>query len=249
MSLAPVPTAAELKAHPVVTREVWLTKRRALLRKEKEATQLLDEVAAARRSLPWISVEDTYVFETEDGAKSLGDLFAGRSQLIIYHFMLGPGWGKGCDGCSFLADHFDGPNLHLPHHDVSLVVVSRAPLAEILTFKKRMGWTFPWVSSYGSAFNYDFQASSTPEAIRSGKILYNHETIDSTDVGEEHHGVSVFFKSDAGEVFQTYSCFARGVDILCGAHQLLDLTPKGRNEQDTMDWVRLHDPYENSGTE
>ena len=238
MSVAHTPNAAELKAHPIVTREEWLAKRDELLRKEKEATRLLDEVAAERRSLPWVKIKDSYQFETSEGLKSLSDLFVGCSQLIVYHFMLGPGWGEGCDGCSFLSDHFDGPNRHLPHHDVTLVVVSRAPLEEILPFKKRMGWAFPWVSSHGSAFNYDFQATS------GGGVRESGAPPSHCGAGDEHHGISVFYRDEAGGLYHTYSCFARGVDILCGAHQLLDLTPKGRNERSTMDWVRLHDAYE-----
>ncbi len=244
MPIAKTPSADELKNHSVVSPEDWLAARRELLRMEKKLTRLNDELSAMRRELPWVKVEKEYVFDTPEGKRTLAELFEGRSQLIVYHFMFGPGWTEGCDGCSFLSDHFDGPNLHLPHHDATLTVVSRAPLNEFLPFKKRMGWKFKWVSSYGSDFNYDFHASSSKDAIDSGRILYNFEEIDSTDAGEEHHGISVFYKNANGEILHTYSCYSRGVDILCGTHNLLDLTPKGRNENGTMDWVRLHDQYE-----
>ena len=244
MPVAKPPTIAELEIHRVVSPREWLAERRQLLRKEKELTRLNDELSAMRRELPWVKVEKEYVFDTPDGKRTLADLFEGRSQLIVYHFMFGPGWTEGCDGCSFLSDHFDGPNLHLPHHDVMLTVVSRAPLEEFLPFKKRMGWKFTWVSSNDSDFNYDFHASSSKEAVKTGKILYNFEEIDSADAGKEHHGISVFYRNAKEEIFHTYSCYSRGVDILCGTHNLLDLTPKGRNEKGTMDWVRPHDRYE-----
>ncbi len=243
MPVAKTPTVEELSHHPVVSGSEWLAARRTLLEKEKELTRLNDELSALRRALPWVAVEKEYAFDTPDGKKSLADLFAGRSQLIVYHFMFGPGWEEGCDGCSFLADHFDGANLHLAHHDVTLLAVSRAPLSEFLPYKKRMGWQFPWVSSHGSDFNYDFHASSSKEALASGKILYNFREVDGADAGEEHHGISVFYKTPDGKIFHTYSCYSRGVDILCTTHNFLDLTPKGRNEKSTMDWVRLHDRY------
>ncbi len=243
MPITPPPTAVELEHHSVVSPDACLAARRELLRKEKELTRLSDALSAERRRLPWVKVEKSYSFETPEGTRSLADLFDGRSQLIVYHFMFGPGWKEGCDGCSFLSDHFDGANLHLPHHDVTLIAVSRAPLKELSHFKKRMGWRFPWVSSGGSDFNYDFHASSSPESLASGKILYNFAEVDRTDAGEEHHGISVFYRNPRGDIFHTYSCYARGVDHLCGTHNLLDLTPKGRNEHGTMDWVRLHDLY------
>jgi len=247
MPIAHVPSPTELDAHPVVSRDEWLAARRDLLAREKELTRLADSVAAQRRALPWVAVEKEYLFETTDGKRTLADLFEGRSQLIVYHFMFGPGWDEGCDGCSFLSDHFDGANLHLPHNDVTLLAVSRAPLAEFLPFKKRMGWRFNWVSSHGSDFNFDFHASTSPEQVTSGKVLYNFEEDSSAEAGEEHHGISVFLKRPNGKISHTYSCYSRGVDHLCGALQLLDLTPKGRNEKGTMDWVRLHDRYETSG--
>ncbi len=246
MPIAIPPTSGELRDHRVVSREEWVSARRELLRKEKELTRLNDELSRERRALPWVRVEKEYVFATPEGKRTLADLFQGRSQLVVYHFMFGPGWTEGCGGCSFLSDHFDGANLHLAHHDVTLVAVSRAPLEEFLPFKKRMGWRFPWVSSCESDFNYDFHASSRKEELASGRIVYNFEEIGSDDAGEEHHGMSVFYRNEDGEIFHTYSCYARGVDILCGTHNLLDLTPKGRNERGTMDWVRLHDQYESA---
>ncbi|MGE9297094.1 MAG: DUF899 domain-containing protein, partial [Puniceicoccales bacterium] len=191
-----------------------------------------------------VRVDNDYVFDTPQGPRCFTELFDGRSQLIVYHFMFGPDWGEGCSGCSFLSDHFDGMNRHLAHHDVTLLAVSRAPLAELLVFKKRMGWQFPWISSHGSKFNYDFYASTSKEQLASGKLFYNFNWEDSEDSGEEHHGISVFYQAPDGAIYHTYSCFARGVDHLCTTHSFLDLTPKGRNEQSTMDWVRLHDQYE-----
>lgn len=246
MPLATPPTTENLARHPVVSPDTWHQARLALLAEEKEVTRQLDRLSAMRRALPWVRVEKEYRFATPTGTQTLADLFDGRSQLIVYHFMLGPGWDEGCDGCSFLSDHFDGPNQHLPHHDVTLLAVSRAPLPEILTFKKRMGWHFPWVSSHGSDFNYDYHVSHTPEQLASGKLLYNFSPVDGHELGEEHHGVSVFYRNPQSDIFHTYSCYSRGVDILCGALALLDLTPKGRNEQGTMDWVRLHDRYTES---
>jgi predicted dithiol-disulfide oxidoreductase (DUF899 family) len=188
-----------------------------------------------------------YIFEGTMGQETLSDLFAGNSQLIIYHFMFAPGWEEGCPGCSFIADHIDGANLHLAHHDVSVVVVSRAPLAEILPFKKRMDWKFKWVSSFGSDFNYDYNVSFTDEQIAEGEVYYNYA---KQETGSESPGTSVFYRDSAGQVFHTYSTYSRGGDILIGAHNFLDLTPKGRNEKGTMDWLRHHDKYEkfNSGS-
>jgi predicted dithiol-disulfide oxidoreductase (DUF899 family) len=230
--------------HEVVSRERWLEARKALLEKEKAHTRAHDRLMEERRALPWVRIEKDYVFQTEQGPKSLGELFAGRSQLIVYHFMFAPGWEEGCSGCSFIADHIDGANLHLAHHDVTLLAVSRAPLEEFLPFKKRMGWRFEWVSSSGSDFNYDFGVSFTPEQVASGNVVYNYAPAPSEYRVEEQHGESVFHRNEAGEIFHTYSSYARAGDILIGAHNYLDLTPKGRNEKSTMDWVRLHDRYE-----
>jgi len=229
-----------MQTHPVVSRGDWLAARTLLLEREKAHLRAGDALAEARRALPWVAVEKDYAFDTPDGRRSLADLFDGRSQLVVYHFMFGPGWTEGCTGCSFLADHFDGANLHLAHHDVTLVAVSRAPLAEFLPFKRRMGWRFPWVSSAGSDFNFDFDASFRPADVAAGRATYNFRPYEG-DM-QDLHGVSVFTLAD-GQIFHTYSSYARGGDVLAGAHAFLDLTPKGRNEATTMDWVRLHDRY------
>jgi len=234
----------KLSKHPVVSPDKWESARKELLSKEKELTRLSEEVNAARRELPWQKVEKEYVFRTSEGDQTLAELFGSNSQLFVYHFMFGPEWEEGCPGCSFLCDHVDGANLHLKHHDVSFVAVSRAPLSKLLPYKKRMGWDFKWVSSEGSDFNYDYHVTSTPEEMAAGKAYYNYETIEME--GDEHHGLSVFYKDDAGNVYHTYSAYARAGDILLGAHNFLDLTPKGRNERSTMDWVRLHDQYEDA---
>jgi predicted dithiol-disulfide oxidoreductase (DUF899 family) len=232
-----------MEIQQIVTREEWLVARKAHLAREKELTRMRDRLSAERRALPWVKVDKTYVFEGPNGHESLADLFDGRSQLIVYHFMFAPGWAEGCVGCSFLADHIDGPSQHLRHHDVQLVVVSRAPFPEIQSFKKRMEWRFKWVSSHGSDFNYDFHVSFTPEQLAKGKVEYNY---DLTEGYEELHGTSVFARNGAGEVFHTYSTYARGDDLLVGAYNFLDLTPKGRNETTLQDWVRHHDRYETS---
>jgi predicted dithiol-disulfide oxidoreductase (DUF899 family) len=231
----------------IVSQSEWIDARKQLLIKEKELTRLNDDLARRRRELPWVKVEKNYIFEGTMGQETLSDLFAGNSQLIIYHFMFAPGWEEGCPGCSFIADHIDGANLHLAHHDVSVVVVSRAPLAEILPFKKRMDWKFKWVSSFGSDFNYDYNVSFTDEQIAEGEVYYNYA---KQETGSESPGTSVFYRDSAGQVFHTYSTYSRGGDILIGAHNFLDLTPKGRNEKGTMDWLRHHDKYEkfNSGS-
>lgn len=226
----------------VVSHEDWLAARRDLLQKEKELTHLRDRVASERLALPWERIEKDYVFDTLDGPRSLAGLFEGRSQLVVQHFMLAPGWKEGCPSCSFMADHTDGMNLHLANHDVTMIAVSRAPLADIERYRKRMGWTFGWVSSFGSDFNYDFQVSFTPEEVASGHIDYNFGGWNMT--GEEWPGVSAFIKNEAGEVFRTYSTYGRGVEVMMGTYAMLDLTPKGRNEARGMDWVRRHDRYE-----
>ncbi len=238
-----------MEKHPVVSREEWLKARLALLEKEKAQSRAHDSLMEERRSLPWVRIDKTYEFQTEDGAKSLSDLFEGRRQLIVYHFMFAPGWKEGCSGCSFVSDHFDGANLHLAHHDVTLVAVSRAPLQELLPFKKRMGWHFEWVSSFGSDFNYDFGVSFTPEQVANDEVVYNYAKAAGPYRTEEEHGQSVFYKDAAGQIFHTYSSYARASDTLIGAHNFLDLTPKGRNERETMDWVRLHDRYQDEPAE
>jgi predicted dithiol-disulfide oxidoreductase (DUF899 family) len=236
--------------HPIVSREEWLAARKQHLVREKELTRLRDQLSAERRALPWVKVEKRYLFEGPDGQRTLADLFAGRSQLVVDHFMLGPGWKEGCVGCSFGADHVDGALVHLEHHDVSVVAVSRAPWPEIEAFKRRMGWRFKWVSSYGSDFNYDYHVSFRPEDLAKGKAYYNYEL---REVGiEELPGTSVFYKDERGEVFHTYSSYARGGDLLCGTYNVLDLTPKGRNEtgpsRNLTDWVRHHDRYDDGGS-
>jgi predicted dithiol-disulfide oxidoreductase (DUF899 family) len=224
----------------IVSREEWLEARRAHLKSEKALSRFRDMVAEERRRLPWVRVEKEYLFDTTAGPKTLAELFEGRSELIVYHFMFGPGWEKGCTGCSFIADHIDGANLHLRHHDVTLTAVSRAPLAEFLPYKEKMAWQFEWVSSERSDFNRDFGVQFTPEEIASGALLYNFDTLSAGP--EDLHGESVFVRRDDG-IFHTYSSYARAGDILIGAHNWLDLTPRGRNEQGTMSWVRRHTEY------
>jgi predicted dithiol-disulfide oxidoreductase (DUF899 family) len=235
-----------MQTNRIVSREEWLTARKALLVREKEETHLRDKVNAERLALPWVKVEKSYTFETPEGAKSLGGLFGGRSQLVIYHFMLGPDWDAGCPGCSFLADHLDGTLPHLQHHDVSLVAVSRAPLAKIAAYGKRMGWRFPWVSSHGSDFNYDFHVSFTPEDLAKGKVSYNFTEIVTSDANDELPGLSAFCKDEEGNIFHTYSSYARGPEELIGTYMILDRAPKGRNEAGAMDWMRRHDEYEDA---
>jgi predicted dithiol-disulfide oxidoreductase (DUF899 family) len=232
--------------HQVVSREDWLAARRALLLKEKEVTRLRDAINAQRLALPWVKVEKDYRFATPEGTKTLAELFAGRSQLIVYHFMLGPGWSAGCPGCSFLADHFDGTLAHLNHHDVTLTAVSRAPLAEIEAYKRRMGWRFPWVSSHGSDFNFDYHVSFTPEDLAKGKVDYNFTAIDAKQANDELPGMSAFITDEAGEVFHTYSSYARGGEEWIATLMILDCAPKGRNEKTTMDFVKRHDEYESA---
>jgi predicted dithiol-disulfide oxidoreductase (DUF899 family) len=235
--------------HAIVSREEWLAARRQHLLKEKELTRLRDKLSAERRELPWVKVEKEYVFDTPEGKTTLADLFEGRSQLIVQHFMLGPGWKAGCIGCSFAADHIEGTLVHLEHHDVSLVRVSRAPLAEIEAYRKRMGWTVKWVSSNGNDFNYDYHVSFTPDEIAKGKVYYNYDLRPSQ--GEEVSGISVFYTDETGDVFHTYSTYARGDELVDSTYMLLDMTPKGRNEtgphHNLMDWVRRHDEYEDTG--
>jgi predicted dithiol-disulfide oxidoreductase (DUF899 family) len=233
--------------HPIVSREQWLIARKAHLAREKELTRLRDRVSAERRALPWVKVDKAYVFDGPDGKETLSQLFGRNSQLIVYHFMWRWDLDQGCSGCSFLSDHIDGANLHLAHHDVSLVVVSRAPLAKLEAYKKRMGWQFKWVSSYGSDFNYDYHVSFTKDDLAKGKVYYNYQMTEASI--EELPGISVFFKDAAGDVFHTYSSYARGGDLLIGAYNYLDLTPKGRNEETNMNWMRRHDEYEDAAAQ
>lgn len=239
-------TIAEVSTvnHPVVSRDRWIAERKKLLAREKELTRRSDQIARERRAMPWERVEKDYVFDGRDGRCTLADLFEGRRQLMVQHFMFAPGWEQGCPSCSFMADHSDGMNVHLRHRDVTPVAVSRAPLAEIERFRRRMGWHFKWVSSHGNDFNYDFRVSFTPKDETSSELVYNFGT--QPYQGEEAPGVSVFYKDDAGDVFHTYSTYGRGVEVMMGTYHLLDLTPKGRDERDVeykMEWVRHHDRY------
>ena len=233
----------------VVSQAEWLTARKEFLIKEKEFTRLRDQLSAERRELPWVKIEKNYMFDGPNGKETLADLFAGRSQLIVYHFMFGPGWKEGCVGCSFLADNIDGALVHLEHHDVTYVAVSRAPLPEIEAFRQRMGWRFKWVSSFGSDFNYDFHVSFTKDDIAKGEVYYNYDT--RKFQSEEMSGRSVFYKDANGDIFHTYSSYARGGDMFLGTYVFLDITPKGRNEtgpnHDLSDWVRHHDRYDAGG--
>lgn len=231
--------------HPVVSREEWLSARTSFLTKEKEFTRLRDELSRQRRDLPWVLVDDPYRFDTPEGERTLAGLFDGRSQLAIYHFMFSPEWDEGCPHCSFWADNFDGIDVHLHHRDVTFLAVSRAPLPKIERFKERMGWSFPWVSSFGSDFNFDYHVSFTSEERENATAFYNY--VETNPGPADREGVSAFIKDDAGSVFHTYSCYARGIDILNGAYNFLDLMPKGRDEDalpDSQDWVRHHDRYE-----
>jgi len=235
-----------MEPHKVVSHDEWIAARKTHLAEEKAFSRARDALARKRRELPWEKVQKNYAFDTAQGKQSLADLFGGKTQLIIYHFMLGPGWEAGCPSCSFLADHFDGAVVHLAQRDVSFVVVSRAPLSEIEAFQRRMGWRFKWVSAFGSDFNSDYQVSFTPEEKASGKVFYNYEFIDSFP-SEERPGASVFYKNAAGEMFHTYSTYGRGLDILLGTYNFLDLAPKGRDEDGlawSMAWVRHHDRYD-----
>ena len=233
-----------LARHPVVSHEEWLKARTAFLVREKEFTRLRDEPSRARRELPWERVEKAYTFETPEGARTLAELFAGRSQLVVYHFMFAPEADQGCPHCSFWADNFDPVIVHLNQRDVTMVAVSRAPLAKLEAFKKRMGWSFRWASSGEGDFNYDFGASFRPEEVQAGAGFYNYRM---GPVGRDREGVSVFYREASGTVFHTYSAYARGIDILNTAYNYLDLVPKGRDEDGlefVQAWVRHHDRYE-----
>ena len=231
--------------HPAVSRNQWIAERKKLLAREKELTHLRDQIARERRALPWVRIDNNYVFDTPEGQRTLAELFEGRRQLLLQHFMFAPGWEQGCPSCSFMADHTDGTNVHLAHRDVTFVAVSRAPLADIERFRSRMGWQFKWVSSHGSDFNHDFGVSFTPEERARREVYYNY--VMQPFPQEEAPGISVFHKDDAGDIFHTYSTYGRGVEVMMGAYNLLDLTPKGRDEDRlsfTMQWVRHHDRYE-----
>jgi predicted dithiol-disulfide oxidoreductase (DUF899 family) len=232
--------------HKIVLHDQWIEARKQLLAKEKEFTRARDALSRERQALPWEQVEKNYMFVGANGRESLGDLFAGKSQLIIYQFMFDPTWEAGCKSCSFWADNFNGIDVHLKHRDVTLLAVSRAPYAKLEAYKKRMGWGFKWVSSFGSDFNYDYGVSFTPEQIADGEKIYNYGTAKA--FGPEAVGISVFCRDADGTVFHTYSSYSRGVDMLNGAYHYLDLAPAGRDEadqgQNPQAWVRRHDEYQ-----
>jgi predicted dithiol-disulfide oxidoreductase (DUF899 family) len=234
--------------HRTATREEWLEERLELLKAEKELTRLNDDLARQRRELPWVRIEKQYVFDTEDGEATLADLFHGRSQLLVYHFMYGPDWDEGCPSCSGVADGFDETHLHLQNHDVAFTAVSRAPLQKLLAYRERMGWSFPWASSARSDFNFDFNVSFTAESVAKGGS-YNFRPLDGWMVDPvnlpfEGPGMSAFALED-GVVYHTYSAYSRGVDALWNMWQWLDRAPRGRNEGD-LSWFRRHDQYESS---
>ena len=233
-------TASNTVNHPVVSMDRWIAERKALLAHEKELTHLRDQIARERRALPWVRIDKPYVFDAPEGTRSLADLFEGRRQLLVQHFMLGPGWEQGCPSCSYMADHTDGMTVHLAHRDTTFVAISRAPLGEIQRFKQRMGWQFRWISSSANDFNKDFHVSFDAEDRVEGAVYYNYGIVDFA--AEELPGVSAFYKDDAGTVFHTYSTYGRGVEVMMGTYNLLDLTPKGRDEPGGgMEWVRHHD--------
>lgn len=227
----------------VATREEWLEARLALLAKEKAFSRARDELSELRRQLPWVRVED-YEFATQTGPRTLADLFDGRSQLVVQHYMFAPDWQDGCKSCSFWVDNLQGAIVHLQSRDVSYLVVSQASLETLLRFKERMGWQMNWVSSAATNFSNDFHVWYTPEQIAAGDTFYNFTK--GMHYGEHAPGFSVFAKDDAGDIYHTYSCYARGLDMLNGAYHVLDLVPKGRDEQDlpaSMAWLKLHDEY------
>ena len=236
-------TVNGLENRNVVTPQEWVVARKKLLHKEKKFSKLRDELNLERRKLPWVKVDREYVFNGSRGKLSLADLFEGKSQLIIYHFMFAPDWEEGCPHCSFWADHYNNINIHLSQRDTAFAVVSRAPLSEIMPFRKRMGWTFKWVSSHGTDFNFDHNVSFTPEQLSKGTAVYNFAPL-GMDI-EEREGVSAFYRDKKGVIYRTYSAYARGIDLMNTTYNLLDLTTKGRDENpdEPQDWVRHHDKY------
>jgi predicted dithiol-disulfide oxidoreductase (DUF899 family) len=228
--------------HRIIPHDQWIAARRDLLAKEKEFTRLRDELSRERRALPWEKVEKAYVFDGPNGQESLGDLFAGKSQLIVYHFMFDPGWDAGCKSCSFWADNFERLPVHLKHRDISLVAISRAPLATLEAYRKRLGWTFKWLSSGRNEFNHDYRVYFTPEEFEKGEIEYNYGKVRYPV--NDLPGISVFYKDPSGAIFHTYSCYARGLDMMNNAYHYIDLTPKGRDEgEGIMRWLRRNDEY------
>jgi len=239
-----------MQPHKVVSQSEWIESRKAFLAAEKQFTKARDELSRQRRQLPWVKIDKPYLFEGPNGKETLADLFGSKSQLIVYHFMLGPGWEEGCKSCSYLSDHWDGAAIHLAQRDVAFLCVSRAPYRDIAAFRKRMGWRFKWVSSFGNDFNRDFHVSFSKEELEQGKAYYNYSM--GSFPSEEAPGLSVFARDDSGAVFHTYSAYARGLDILVGTYNLLDMVPKGRDEDDlafSMAWVRHHDRYDNSAVD
>jgi predicted dithiol-disulfide oxidoreductase (DUF899 family) len=233
-----------MESHREVSRDQWVEERRALLAKEKEFTRLRDQLSCQRRELPWVRVDKQYVFNGANATQSLSELFEGRQQLIVYHLMFDPSWEAACKSCSFWADNFNGVVVHLNQRSVSLVAISRAPFAKLAEFRKRMGWCFNWVSSFGNDFNYDYGVSFAPEQLAQGEVTYNYRLIELSI--SEQPGISVFYKDPDGAIFHTYSCYSRGLDMLNVAYHYIDLTPKGRDEQGLsfpMAWVRHHDAY------
>jgi predicted dithiol-disulfide oxidoreductase (DUF899 family) len=248
MSVETKPIENPLANHPVASHEQWLTARLALLAEEKEHIRNHDRIAAARRDLPWVKIDKPYVFEDPDGLVGLADLFDGRSQLLVYHFMFAQDWDEGCTGCSFWSDHVDAARQHFEHNDLSFAAVSRAPIDKLEKYRERMGWTFRWVSSKDSDFNFDFHVSANSEEVAANKMYYNFTVSDGAE--EELPGISVFYKDESGQIFHTYSGYSRSGEAQLGAYTFLDLAPKGRNEEtNLMDWVKRHDCYEdgNSG--
>jgi predicted dithiol-disulfide oxidoreductase (DUF899 family) len=234
-----------MESHKVVSQDEWVRARKEFLAKEKEFTRLRDQLSQQRRELPWVKVDKEYSFDGPQGKETLSELFNGRSQLLVYHFMFHPSWNEGCKSCSFWADNFNGAITHLKQRDVTMLAISRAPLAQLEAFKKRMGWTFKWVSSFGNEFNRDYHVSFTPEEMERGDTYYNYESRKFPQ--EEAPGVSVFYKDTKGNIFHTYSCYARGLDMLNGAYHHLDLVPKGRDEAGLsypQAWVQHHDKYD-----
>jgi len=245
MTTTPPETTGQRNAHTVLPHDRWVTERRALLAREMELTRLGDQVARERRALPWVRIDKACVFDTPTGTRTLAELFGPRRQLLLQHFMLGPGWEQGCPSCSFMTDHLGGALPHLAQRDVAVALVSRAPIDQIERFRQRMGWQLTWVSSHGNDFNRDFGVSFTPEERATGEVFYNYAKRPFPQ--EEAPGISVFYKDEAGAVFHTYSTYGRGVEAMMGTYDLLDLTPKGRDEDGlpyTMAWVRHHDRYE-----
>src|ERR1051325_4813670 len=238
-----IKTVHGIENRKVVSQKEWLVAREKFLAKEKKFSKLRDELALQRRKLPWVKIEKDYVFEGPEGKVTFDDLFGSKSQLILYHFMFGPGWKDGCPHCSFWADHYDSVNIHIGQRDTALAVVSRAPWKEIAPFKKRMGWKFNWVSSFGSDFNFDFNVSFTPEQIRKGVLPYNYGTVKMKI--DEREDVSAFYRDKNGDLYRTYSSYARGIDLMNTTYNFIDLTAKGRDEKpgEAQDWVRYHDKY------